>query len=331
MNPPAPNPTAPNATAPNPMAVNPTGRAQNTAPVPSVDAVAADALLRIEHLSVAFTQYTRGLRQRLLTPVTDMTLHARAGEVTALVGASGSGKTLLGLAVLGLLPSNAQVSGRLDFDGSALTPQRQQRLRGHELSMLPQAVSHLDPTARVNRQVGRALQLAGREANETSAVLAEQGLASEVGRRYPHELSGGMARRVLLAMSLAASPRLLIADEPTPGLDPALARSTMSALRAVADAGRAVVLVSHDLVEALRIADRVVITHEGRTLEEAVPGQFSGAGDSLTHPYSRALWRALPGNGFHRPVAPEAVRAGGGPAIGATVSPVVGALVGEVG
>lgn len=268
----------------------------------------ADALLEIERLSVSFTQYSRGLRRRRLTPVSDMSLTARAGEVTALVGASGSGKTLLGLAVLGLLPANAHTSGRIDFGGEALDTERVERLRGREITLLPQAVSHLDPTARVGDQVARALELAGRNGAEARKALADQGLASEVARLHPHQLSGGMARRVLLAMALAGHRDLLIADEPTPGLDPALARETMSRLRAIADAGTAVVLVSHDLPEALRIADQVVITHQGRTLETAQVAQFEGTGDALVHPYSRALWRALPANGFHT-TAPTAVPA----------------------
>lgn len=257
-------------------------------------------LLRIKHLSISFTQYERGLGRRVVTPVTDMSLDACPGQVTALVGASGSGKTLLGLAVLGLLPRNARTRGVIEYDGAPLDAKRLREVRGTEMTMLPQAVSHLDPTARVGRQVARALALAGEPSDPASVVaaLGSQGLDAEVRRAHPHELSGGMARRVLLTMALAGSRRLLIADEPTPGLDPELARRTMSRLRALADAGAAVVLVSHDLPEALRVADRVVITHHGRTLETAEPSQFHGIGQDLAHPYSRALWRALPDNEF---------------------------------
>lgn len=263
-------------------------------------------LLQVQNLSVSFTQYERGLRRRVITPVVDMSLAAHPGRITALVGASGSGKTLLGLAVLGLLPDNATTSGTVHFDGAALEAELVARLRGRELAMLPQAVSHLDPTATVGAQVRRALELAGSPAGPVALeeALAAQGLAPEVVRAHPHELSGGMARRVLLAMALAGPRRLLIADEPTPGLDPELAHATMARLRSLADEGCAVVLVSHDLPGALEVADEVVVTSGGRTLETAVPGQFTGAGEALRHPYSRDLWRALPTTEFRAAATP---------------------------
>jgi peptide/nickel transport system ATP-binding protein len=261
----------------------------------------AAPLLEVDDLSITFTQYERGLRRRLVTPVRAMSLQARPGEVTALVGASGSGKTLLGLAVLGLLPENASTGGRIAYDGEPLTATRRRGLVGHDIAMLPQSVSHLDPTATVGAQVGRALQLVGSDPHEAVDRLAQRGLGAEVLGRYPHELSGGMARRVLQAMVLAGPRRLLVADEPTPGLDPASVDRTLSELRALADAGTAVVLISHDLTGVLEIADRIVVTDHGVTLETAVPAQFEDGGAGLTHPYSRALWRAMPENGFHLP------------------------------
>jgi peptide/nickel transport system ATP-binding protein len=260
-------------------------------------------LLDVRDLAVTFTQYARGLRRRHLTPVRGMTLQARPGEVTALVGASGSGKTLLGLAVLGLLPSHASTSGEIRYDGEPLTAARRAALVGGEVAMLPQSMSHLDPTATVRAQVGRARELGGRPASDAEEVLAARGLGPEVLARYPHELSGGMARRVLLAMVLSTPRRLLVADEPTPGLDPASAERTLAELRSLADAGAAVVLISHDLVGVLGIADRIVVTDHGTTLETALPSQFAGDGAGLAHPYSRALWRAMPVNGFHVPGA----------------------------
>lgn len=267
-------------------------------------------LLQVNNLSVSFTQYERGLRRRVITPVADMSLEARPGRITALVGASGSGKTLLGLAVLGLLPANATTSGTVAFDGAPLDPERVARLRGRDLAMLPQAVSHLDPTATVGSQVRRALELAGSPAGTDALrqALASQGLAAEVARAHPHELSGGMARRVLLAMALAGPRRLLIADEPTPGLEPELARATMAQLRTLADDGCAVVLVSHDLPGALAVADEVVVTQAGRTVETALPSQFTGTGEALAHSYSRALWRALPTTEFRATERPDVLR-----------------------
>ncbi|MQW77696.1 ATP-binding cassette domain-containing protein [Nocardioides sp. dk4132] len=274
----------------------------------STDTAPGAPLLDVRDLSVSFTQYARGLRRRHLTPVRGMTLQARAGEVTALVGASGSGKTLLGLAVLGLLPTNASTSGEIRYDGAPLSDARRAALVGGEVAMLPQSMSHLDPTATVRAQVARALELGGRPAADAEAVLAARGLGPEVLARYPHELSGGMARRVLLAMVLSSPRRLLVADEPTPGLDPDSARRTLAEIRGLADAGAAVVLISHDLVGVLDIADRIVVTDHGTTLETALPAQFAGDGAGLVHPYSRALWRAMPANGFHLPGEEALVR-----------------------
>lgn len=258
-------------------------------------------LLEVRDLAISFSQYEGWLRRRVVTPVTGMSLTARAGEVTALVGASGAGKTLMGLAVLGLLPVNASATGEITYDGRPLTPRRRTEVVGREITMLPQAISHLDPTARVGAQVARALELAGVPGSGAPAALAARGLEASVLRRYPHELSGGMARRVLAAMALAGTRRLVIADEPTPGLDPAAVGVALGDLRRLADAGVAVVLISHDVSGVLEVADRVVVTDHGRTLETADPGQFAGDGSRLNHPYSRALWRALPSNDFALP------------------------------
>lgn len=255
-------------------------------------------LLEIRDLSVSFRQYDRGLRRRTITPVEAMDLAAAPGELVALVGESGAGKTLLGEAVLGMLPGNARVAGTVRYRGEELTEQRRRALVGRELVMLPQSVTYLDPTARVGAQIGRALRLAGRAQgrDEVVAALAARNLDAEVARRYPHELSGGMARRVLLAMALAGSPDLVFADEPTPGLDEDSVRAIFAELRAIADAGAAVIAVSHDLTQVVEVADRVVICQGGRTVETVAPSAF-GQG-AVRHPYSRALWAALPANGF---------------------------------
>lgn len=263
------------------------------------------ALLEIQGLAVSFRQYDRGLRRRTITPVQEMDLTAESGELVALVGESGAGKTLLGEAVLGMLPSNAEVRGAVSFRGEQLTEKRRRALAGREMVMLPQSVTYLDPTASVGAQVGRALRLAGRPTGRDAVVeaLAARNLGADVAAHYPHELSGGMARRVLLAMALAGSPDLVFADEPTPGLDADSVRAIFAELRAIADAGTAVVAVSHDLSQILDVADRVVVCQGGRTVEDVPPSAFLDGG--LRHPYSKALWQALPSNGFHVPVEVE--------------------------
>ncbi|WP_240181783.1 ATP-binding cassette domain-containing protein [Nocardioides sp. 616] len=263
------------------------------------------ALLEVRDLSVHFEQYDRGLRRRTVAAVEQMSLTVREGEVVALVGASGAGKSILGHAVLGLLPANAREHGEIRWRGAPMAPPQRRRLAGAQTALLPQSVSHLDPTATVGSQARRAARLAGhgRRAARTRAAEAvrAQGLAESVLRLHPHELSGGMARRVLTALALMGDPALVIADEPTPGLAPESVVAVLDRLRRIADAGSGVLLITHELGAALRVADRVVVARRGRTLEEAPVEAFTGSGQALEHAYSRALWRALPQNGFELP------------------------------
>ncbi|MFC5996276.1 ATP-binding cassette domain-containing protein [Pseudonocardia hispaniensis] len=261
-------------------------------------------LLSVENLVVSFRQYERGLRRRTVTALSGMDLAVRAGEVVALVGASGAGKSLLAHAVLGMLPPNARETGLVRFDGEPVAPRARRRLAGRAITILPQSVTFLDPVATVGSQVRRSARLAGAAAPRVAAAdaLARRGLEPDVARRYPHELSGGMTRRVLLAMSTMGRARLVLADEPTPGLPADTVRAVLADFRALADEGRGVVLITHELAGAVEVADRVVICRDGRTVDTADPADFTGDGACLTHPYTRALWQALPAHGFRLPV-----------------------------
>lgn len=258
------------------------------------------SLLDVHDLQVSFVQYTTGLRRQRLDVVTGIDVEVDAGEIVAVVGASGSGKSLLAHAVLGVLPSNARVGGRIDYDGAPLDEGRLRHLRGAEIGYVPQAVSHLDPLAVVGDQVRRSAELAGEisPTEAATAALRALGIDDAAMNRYPHQLSGGMARRVLTAMGTVGAPRLIIADEPTPGLDDAVVDDLLATLRRRADEGAAVVLITHDLIGALGIADRVAVFYAGTTVETSPAAHFAGGGPRLRHPYSRALWRALPDHGF---------------------------------
>ncbi|MGY2130052.1 ATP-binding cassette domain-containing protein [Blastococcus sp. SYSU DS0617] len=258
------------------------------------------AVLEVRGLEIDFVQYERGLRRRTVRALTGMDLTAVAGEVVALVGASGAGKSLLAHAALGLLPPNAVERGDVVLDGERLDAAARRRHAGRGMTLLPQAASFLDPLSPVGRQVRRSARLAGSDDPRRAAAdaLERRGLGPEVLGRYPHELSGGMARRVLVAMATLSDPRVLLADEPTTGLPPADVRRTLGELRTMADDGCAIVLITHELRAAVEVADRVVICRDGRTVDVADPAAFTGDGDALAHPYTRALWQALPGNGF---------------------------------
>ena len=257
-------------------------------------------MLSISNLSVTFTQYDQGLRRKQLAVITDLDLDVYSGEVVAVVGASGSGKSLLAHALLGILPKNATLSGAIQFQGDSLTPQRCQSLRGNSIVLIPQSVGYLDPLMQVGRQVQRVAQLAGQ--SKTAAItkvndtFVRYDLPPRTRHLYPFQLSGGMARRVLVSTAVVTQAELVIADEPTPGLHPETVTETLNHLRELADAGRGVILITHDIEAALQIADRVAVFYAGTTAEIANVKDFSTG--NLRHPYTQALWRSLPQNEF---------------------------------
>ena len=253
-------------------------------------------ILEIEHLSISFTRYDRGFRKRQLPVIRDLSLRIFPGQVTAVAGASGSGKSLLAHAILGILPYNSRMEGRIRYDGEELTAKRAEQLRGREISLIPQGVGCLDPLMKAGAQIRKGRRDAA--AREMCArALRRFGLGKETEEKYPFELSGGMARRVLTASAVTESPRLIVADEPTPGLDAEAAARILGCFRELADAGAGILLITHDLESALTVADRVAVFYAGETIEEAAAEDFRDAA-GLRHPFTRALWRAMPEHGF---------------------------------
>jgi peptide/nickel transport system ATP-binding protein len=266
----------------------------------------------------------RFLRARkVFVPVIhDLHVSVHKGEIVAIVGASGSGKTLLADAIMGIFAPNATVSGRIWFDGIEREAAALRALRGNGISLVPQSISYLDPLMRVGRQAQgfrhptKVAQTPGRTGQTTQATQATQAaqttqaaqarqrsiferydLPPTVASLYPHELSGGMARRVLLACALIDEPQLIIADEPTPGLDLNLARIALADFRAFANRGGGVLLITHDIELALSVADRVAVFNEGTVVEETAVANFASP-QTLQHPFSQALWHALPEHDF---------------------------------
>lgn len=258
------------------------------------------SLLEIHDLNISFTRYDKGLRQMDMPVIRNLSLTIDPGEIVAVVGASGSGKSLLAHAILGILPRNAKWTGTLTFDGQALTPKLIKKLRGREIALVPQSVDFLDPLMRVGMQVRQAVRV-GDPVEEQIRAFQKMRLGPKAAKRYPFQLSGGMARRVLVSIASVSGARLLIADEPTPGIDEAVVQETLNMFRQFADAGTAVVFITHDLEAALSIADRVAVFYSGTVLEMAEAADFTGKGECLRHPYTQALWRALPQNDFAVP------------------------------
>jgi peptide/nickel transport system ATP-binding protein len=257
-------------------------------------------MLRISNLGITFTQYDQGLHRKQLNVITDLDLTVQAGELVAVVGASGSGKSLLAHALLGILPENAQLSGRMEFQGEPLTPKRCEALRGKVIALIPQSVGYLDPLMTVGRQVQRVGQLNGLPTGSARTLMertfARYDLPAYTPKRYPFQLSGGMARRVLVSTAVVTQAQLVIADEPTPGLHPDVVTETLNHLRELAQEGRGVILITHDIEAALQVADRVAVFYAGTTVEIADAQDF--AAGNLRHPYTQALWRSLPQNDF---------------------------------
>ena len=259
-------------------------------------------LLQIDDLSIGFSMYddrsvrsTRSMRY----VIEHLSLSIHEGEILALVGASGSGKSLLADASLGLFAPNALVTGHIWFDGEACDARTLAQLRGRKMAFVPQSIEALDPLQRVGKQIeGMARGMSKRAARERRrALFARYRLDETAARKYPFELSGGMARRVLLIGALMNNPRVIVADEPTPGLDMELAVRAMDDFRAFAGEGGGVLLVTHDIELALRVADRIAVFKDGTVVEETATANFASP-DLLRHPFSRELWYALPEHDF---------------------------------
>lgn len=260
-------------------------------------------VLSVQGLSVRFRMRGGGH----VSAVTDATFDLAAGECLALVGESGCGKSVLASALLGLLPENAQTAGAaLLGDIDLLTADERtlaRTVRGRRVGLVPQSpAAHLTPVRTVRSQLEETLrQLAGvpraklRAAGEAAAERA----AFPAGHldRYPHELSGGLAQRAATALALIGDAPLLLADEPTTGLDRDLVDRTVDELRRHVGDDRALLLITHDLAAAARIADRVAVMYASRVVEIAGSADFFGA-RGPRHPYARGLLNALPEREF---------------------------------
>lgn len=262
-------------------------------------------LLQVEHLSVAFEMYDEDAsffqaKKRMVNVISDVNIAVHAGEIVAVVGASGSGKSLLADTILGIYEPNAQVSGTIWYEGTEQDARSLSQLRGHGISLVPQGVASLDPLMCVGKQVeGFGHPQSARQARKKRRreLFSRYGLEESVASLYPHQLSGGMARRILLCCALMDNPRLIVADEPTPGLDLELAEQALSDFRDFANQGGGVMLITHDIELALHVADRVAVFYEGSIVEETAVSAFASP-ELLEHEYSRALWHALPEHDF---------------------------------
>ncbi|MFJ3502447.1 dipeptide ABC transporter ATP-binding protein [Streptomyces sp. NPDC090135] len=260
---------------------------------------AARELVRVEDLTVSF-----GRGRRRVEAVRGVSFTVRFGEIVAVVGESGSGKSVTARSLVGLAGEGAEVrAAALSFDGvdlRGLDARRLRALRGRRVGfVLQDALGSLDPLRRVGAEVAEPLRThrtvpPARIRAETERLLEAAGVPDPRTRaaQYPHQLSGGLRQRALIASALAARPDLLIADEPTTALDATVQQQILRLLRARARDGTAVLLISHDLGVVGELADRVHVMKDGRFVEDGPAGRILSA---PRHPYTRALVAAVPG------------------------------------
>jgi len=262
----------------------------------------ADPLLDVQHLTVVF----EGARSTV-TAVDNASFQIAPGETLGLVGESGSGKSVTAFAILRLLqPPGRVTAGHILFEGRdllALPERDMRRIRGARISLIFQEpITALNPVMRVGDQIAEALtvhgQAGGREARERAVDLLIAVRIPDAARRvrdYPHQLSGGMRQRVMIAIALACHPALVIADEPTTALDVTIQAQVLDLLRELrAQYNLALLLITHDFGVIAEMADRVAVMHRGALVEQGPVRQILRA---PVHDYTRSLLAAVPGIG----------------------------------
>lgn len=252
-------------------------------------------VLQLQHLAVRI-----GKEERAFHPVKDASLTIHGGEMLCLVGESACGKSMTAMAIMGLLPPLAEISnGAILLQGKDITHTSDKRaLRGRDIGMIFQEpMTSLNPVYRIGEQIKEALlvhnPMTEREArNLILDMMNKVGIVSTVYHAYPHQLSGGMRQRVMIAMALICRPSLLIADEPTTALDVTIQSQILHLLQQLnTDMNTAILLITHDLGIAAQVADRVAVMYAGYTVENSATHDFFSR---PRHPYTHGLLNCLP-------------------------------------
>ncbi len=256
------------------------------------------AVLEVLNLKVGFATEDGPVRA-----VNDVSFSVQAGEILAIVGESGCGKSVTAMSIPGLLPPSADVEGSILLDGEdlrALPDRELRRVRGKEVSVVFQEpMTSLNPAFTVGKQIREVLQrhqgLSKRDAHQKAVELLDLVQIPAPQRRvdeYPHQLSGGMRQRVMIAIGIANSPKLLIADEPTTALDVTIQAGVLDIMKDLRERlGMAIIIITHDLGVVADVADRVVVMYAGRPVEEASVHELFA---HPQHPYTVGLLGAIP-------------------------------------
>ena len=251
-------------------------------------------ILEVKNLNIGFNMYDKLLNQKLHQMVFDLNVTIKKGEILAIAGSSGSGKSLMAHAILGILPKNAVVSAEIKFKNEIVDENRLSQLRGKEITFVPQSIAYLDPLMTIEDQLMRK----GINQQDFFKVMDTLGFTKADLGKYPFQLSGGMARRVLIANTILSKADLIIADEPTPGLSLDLAIEVLNHFRNMANDGKGILLISHDIDLVCNIADRMSIFYGGHILETLNTKDFLKGEKYIRHPLTKAFWKALPQNDF---------------------------------
>lgn len=255
-------------------------------------------VLEVKDLQIEFK-----IDERYYKAVQGVSFHIEAGETLGIVGESGCGKSVTSLSVMRLLREPTKVSGQIvykDRDLLSLTEPQMRRVRGNEIGMIFQEpMTSLNPVHKIGRQIGETLILhrgmTPRQAQqEAVAMLKKVGIprAEQIVEEYPHQLSGGMRQRVMIAIAMACSPSLLIADEPTTALDVTIQAQILDLMRSLAkENGTSIMLITHDLGVVAEMCDRVAVMYAGRVVEEGPVRQIF---HNPQHPYTRGLLNSIP-------------------------------------
>ncbi|RRJ63072.1 ABC transporter ATP-binding protein [Paenibacillus oralis] len=256
-------------------------------------------LLEIERLSAHFTT-----EEGRIKAVDEVSLRILQGETVCIVGESGCGKSVTAMSVMGLLQgAGVEIGGKIKFgdtDLLSLGKHHLRTIRGHEIAMIFQEpMSSLNPVLTIGEQMiepmALHLKLSKKEARRRAVELIEQVGISRPGQimnNYPHELSGGMLQRVMIAMAISCAPKLLIADEPTTALDVTIQAQILDMLRQIkAESNMAILLITHDLGVVAEMADYVVVMYAGKIVEE---GEVTRLFESPKHPYTQGLLKSKP-------------------------------------
>ncbi|MCY7007500.1 ATP-binding cassette domain-containing protein [Fusobacterium simiae] len=251
-------------------------------------------ILEVKNLNIGFNMYDKLLNQKLHQMVFDLNVTIKKGEILAIAGSSGSGKSLMAHAILGILPRNAVVSVEIKFKNEIVDENRLSQLRGKEITFVPQSIAYLDPLMTIEDQLMR------KDINRQDffKVMDTLGFTRSDLSKYPFQLSGGMARRVLIANTILSKADLIIADEPTPGLSLDLAVEVLNHFRNMANDGKGILLISHDIDLVCNVADRMAIFYGGHILETLNTKDFLKGEKYIKHPLTKAFWKALPQNDF---------------------------------